>query len=82
MIPRYLTLVARRKAGTAAPKTETNKGGDRRLGHSWRKTIKGTPLKYVDRILTGLLYAPSDAVKRRAAELATAHDAAGETTRR
>jgi len=82
MIPRYLTLVARRKVGATAPKSTTNKGGDRRLGHGWRKTVRGTPLRYVDRMLTELLYAPSDAVKRRAAELATAHDTTGETTRR
>ena len=82
LIPRYLTLTARRNTEVAAPGTRTYKSGGRRLGHCWRRTIRGTPLKYVDSMLTGLLYAPSDAVKRCAAELATAYDAAGEITQR
>jgi len=73
LIPRYLTLVARRKEGAIAPRTNPNNGLDRRLGHGWRRAIKRTPLKFVDRLLTGLLYAPDGAAKQRAAELAKAH---------
>ena len=82
LIPRYLTLTARRNTEIAAPGTRTYESGGRRLGHCWRRTIRGMPLKNVDSMLTGLLYAPSDAVKRRAAESATAYDAAGEMTQR
>jgi SAM-dependent methyltransferase len=82
LIPRYLTLVARRRntTGTAAntaANTATganiNGGLDRRIGHGWRQTIKRTPLKYLDRILTRILYAPDRAARLRAAELARAH---------
>jgi SAM-dependent methyltransferase len=73
LIPRYLTLVARRKPGSTSPSTNTNSGLDRRLGHGWRQAIKGTPIKYLDRLLTGLLYAPDGAAKQRAADLAEAH---------
>ena len=82
LIPRYLTLVARRggTTGTAAKSaTSANIHGglDRRIGHGWRQTIKRTPLKYLDRILTGLMYAPDRSARRQAAELARAHGDGG-----
>ena len=82
LIPRYLTLVARRggTTGTAAKSATSaniHEGLDRRIGHGWRQTIKRTPLKYLDRILTVLMYAPDRSARRRAAELARAHGDGG-----
>lgn len=75
LIPRYLTLVARRKTGASEikPMNGPNTGLDRRIGHGWRRAIKDTPLVHIDRILTSLLYAPDGAAKQRADELAKAH---------
>jgi len=74
LIPRYLTLLAKRGAdGGQATPSGPNGGFDRRLGHGWREAVKRTPLVLVDRILTSLLYAPGDAAKRRASDLAAAH---------
>ncbi len=74
LLPRYLTLVARRgTGGKQTSRSGPNSGFDRRLGHGWRQAIKRTPLVLVDRILTSLLYAPDEAAKRRAGDLAQAH---------
>ncbi|MDP6691504.1 MAG: class I SAM-dependent methyltransferase [Alphaproteobacteria bacterium] len=74
LIPRYLTLVAKRRAAEKQPAANgPHSGLDRRFGHGWRQTVKRTPLKFVDRILTGILYAPDAAAKQRAGDLAKAH---------
>ncbi len=77
LIPRYLTLVARRQAGAASakslPRIDPKSDWVRRLGHGWRQIINRTPLVHLDRVLTSLLYAPDEAAKRRANDLAKAH---------
>ncbi len=80
LIPRYLTLVAKRGASEKQLTTTGPNGGfDRRLGHGWRQAVQRTPLRYVDHILAGLFYALDDAAKQRAGDLAKAHmaEAAG-----
>jgi SAM-dependent methyltransferase len=81
LLPRYLTLVARRRSMPGKNiKAGRNSGQKidwgRRMGHGWRRLINGTPLVHLDRILTALLYAPDAAAKQRASELAKAHAAA------
>ncbi len=76
LIPRYLTLVARRRASEKMPQPAGPKRGwDRCLGHGWCHLINRTPLVHLDRVLTSLLYAPDQAAKRRAGDLAKAHNA-------
>ncbi len=77
LIPRYLTLVARRGSDKSVAAGGPNGGLDRRFGHGWRHLIKNSPLKYLDRLVTGLLYAPDGAAKEKAAELAAAHSGGG-----
>lgn len=72
MIPRYLTLVARRQSGSRSRESMARNWQVRRLGHGWRHAVVRTPLKYVDRALTKLLYAPDAAATQRAGELAKA----------
>ena len=81
LVPRYLTLIARRKTGAdsdsemSPPRVASKSEWDRRWGHGWRQIVNRTPLVYLDRILTGLLYAPNAATKRQADKLAEAHGA-------